>query len=259
MKIIISFIYLISLFSYAYAQNETPADKENKTEVQITTNYESLTKNLGNWKSVTLNFRYDFSRRQVLYGSYEKAYRANISSDQATIGLYQPLSKRFTLNLETSVSPEHKFLPKWSGLAQIETKLSSTVFLNTGYRRTNYEAVKLNVFNIGVEKYWKAYRFVYNASLANGKNLGNSFSNRIQADRYYGERANYIGADFSFGNEVSSILNDGKVLKSKITSVSVGGKHWLTNNFGINYRASFYKQGDFYSRGGTTLGAIFRF
>lgn len=272
MKILISFIYLICLSACLYGQDttaipqpkpsstaETESEKENKTEVQVTTNYEGLTKGLGTWKSVTINVRHDFSKRQVLYGFYQKAYRAEVYSDTATVGLYQPLSKNHTLLLETSFSPQHKFLPKWSGMAQLETRLSPTTFLNTGYRRTIYRDAKVNIVNVGVEKYWKAYRFVYTASLANAKNTGTSLMNRVQADKYYGERANTIGADFVFGQEVSSILGDGKVLKSNITGVSFGGKHWLTDKFGINYRANFYRQGEFYSRGGTTLGVIFKF
>ncbi|NJM54438.1 MAG: YaiO family outer membrane beta-barrel protein [Blastocatellia bacterium] len=266
MKFLACFIYLICLFLTIYGQNEVAvsppeSEKENerKTEVQVTTNYEVLSKNLGSWKSVTINVRHDFSKRQVLYGFYQKAYRASVSSDTATVGLYQPLSKNHTLLLEMSASPGHQFLPKWSGMAQLETKLSPTTFLNTGYRRTIYRDAKLNIANIGVEKYWKAYRFTYTASIAKPENDDVTFSNRIQADKYYGEKNSTINADVTFGNEVASFFGDGKVLKSNIFSIGVGGKHWFNNRFGVNYRASFHRQGEFYNRGGTTLGVIYRF
>lgn len=254
MKFFISLICLIASFISLSAQEE-----EKKNEVQVTTDYEVLSKNLGTWKSVSLNFRHNFSKRQVLYGFYQKAYRSDITNDTATIGYYQPLSKKHSLLVEMSASPESKFLPKWSGMAQLETQIAPATFLNTGYRRTIYKDTKVNIANVGVEKYWKSYRFVYNATIANARNLGNSFGNQVRADKYYGKRSNVIGADFAFGSEVSSVLTNGQVLKSSITSIGVGGKQMLTDSFGIHYRAGFYRQGDFYNRGGTTLGVIYRF
>jgi YaiO family outer membrane protein len=256
MKILTSIIGLILFFSCVYGQT---TDDKKKTEVQINTSYEVLSKNLGSWKSVTLNFRHDFSPRQVVYGSYQKAYRASVADDSISVGLYQPLNKKFTLQLETNVSPNSKFSPKWSGLAQLETKIKPTFFINTGFRKTVYQQAKVNLINAGAEKYWGNYRLVYMAYIGKTKNSGATFSNRIQADRYYGESSSVIGADFSVGNEIDSIFNNGTVVKSRVTSIGFGGKHWLNQSFGINYRANFHQQGNFYHRGGVSVGANFRF
>lgn len=280
MKFLIGIIYLISLFSFVHGQSETETptpsptpkaekqppetqeettENEPKTEVQINSNYEVLTKDLGSWSSITFNVRHNFSRRQVLYGFYQKVQRATVNSDTATVGLYQPLNKKFTLLVETSMSPTHTFLPKWSGLFQLETRVTPTAFVNAGYRRTIYKQANVNIISGGVEKYWGAYRFTYNAYLAQTKNATASFSNRVQVDRYYGRHSSNFGADFSIGNEIVNIFTQGDVLKSNFTSFGIGGKHWFNKRFGVNYRASFYQQGDFYNRGGSSLGAIFRF
>jgi YaiO family outer membrane protein len=240
-------------------KTEEKADQKHLTEIQINANYEVLTKKSGTWKSVTLNVRHDFSRRQVLYGFYQKSYRNLLRGETATIGLYEPLSRKFTILLETSTRSTGNFLPKWSGLVQIETKVTPTTFVNLGYRHTIYQDAKLNIINAGVEKYWKNYRFTYNMYLAGKKEAEKSLSNRIQIDRYYGENSSTISTDVAFGNEIQSIFSDNKILKSNFTSFSIGGKHWINKQFGINYNASFLRQEKFYSRGGTTLGAIFRF
>jgi YaiO family outer membrane protein len=269
MKFLISFIYLICVSSSLWGQNATTAPQPSpspqaekaagKTQFQISTEHEVLSKNLGVWQTVSFNLRHDFSRRQVLYANFQKVTRASVGDESATVGLYQPLSKNHTLLLETSVSPNSKFLPKWSGLAQLETKISPTTFLNTGYRRTHYRDAKLNIVNVGVEKYWKAYRFTYTASIAKPERDSVTLGNRIQADKYYGENANTVSTDVSFGNEVASFFNDGRVLKSDVFGIGVGGKHWFNKTVGFNYRASFHRQGNFYNRAGGTLGVIYRF
>lgn len=258
MKILTSFFCLMLLFSCVYGQAAS-VDEKKKSEIQINTDSEFLSKNLGHWKSVTLNFRHDFSPRQVLYGYYQKSYRSTVSSDSVGVGLYQPLNKKFTLQLEASVSPSKKFLPKWSGLAQLGTQIKPTLFINTGFRKTVYQQSKVNVVNIGAEKYWKNYRFSSTAYIGKTKNSGATVSNRFQVDQYYGENSSSISADFAIGNEIDSIFNNGSVVKSRITSVGFSGKHWLNNQFGINYKANFHQQGNFYNRGGTSFGAIFKF
>jgi YaiO family outer membrane protein len=234
-------------------------DSEINTAVQITTNLEVLTKNLGTWKSVTLNVRHDFSKRKVLYGFYQKTYRASLSGDTATVGYYQPLSKKLTLLLEASASPANNFLPKFSGLAQLETKIARFTFLSVGYRRTNYRQASVNILNTGVEKYWRQFRFTYSASFAKTKASTATFSNRISVDKYYGRYSSSFNADLLAGKEIASIFTVGDVTKSSLQSVGVGGKHWINKKIGILYRASFHRQGTFYNKGGTSFGIIFRF
>ena len=117
----------------------------------------------------------------------------------------------------------------------------------------------VQIANAGIEKYWKSFRFVYNASIAGAKGSGASFSNRFQVDKYYGKYSSFIGGDVSLGNEIQTIFTASSVLKSNVQSVGFGGKHWVNSRFGINWKASFNRQGEFYSRGGTSFGVIFRF
>jgi YaiO family outer membrane protein len=240
-------------------ETKKKSQEKPKTEIQITTNYEFLSKNLGTWKSATINFRHDFSRRKVLYGFYQKAYRGSRGSDTVTLGYYQPLTKKHTLLLEMSTSPSSQFLPKWTGFAQLETKINPTTFINTGYRHTVFKEATVHIANVGVEKYRNSFRFVYNASIAGSKGSGASFSNRFQVDKYYGKHASFIGGEVSLGKEIQSIFTASSVLKSNVQSVGFGGKHWINSRFGINWKASFTRQGEFYSRGGTSFGTIFRF
>ena len=219
---------------------------------------ESLSNGYGSWRSASINFVHKFSRRKALYGRYSETERFRRRDREVQIGIYQPLSDKWTLLLEGNASPTHKVLPKWSAMAQIERTIDKTWIVKGGYRRTNLNTAKANIAKTEVEKYWGNNRAAYALSVNNLENVGTSPSHRIQYSRYYGERVNSFNVSTAFGRELESLGELG-TLQSNIKNLSVSGRHWFKRSLGFSYGFTLHKQGDLYNRQGFNIGLRYKF
>ncbi len=229
-----------------------------KGEIQFNYSSESLTNGYGRWRSASLDFSHRFTARQVLYGSLLATERFNRRDRQATLGIYQPLSRKWTIQLEANASLTHRTLPKWSLFGGVERNFSRGWNVQLGYRRTNYTAAKVNLTSAGVEKYFGSYRAAYTLYISNLTTGGTSASHRVQFNRYYGENSSSVGVSGGFGRELESLGANG-VLQTAVQSGGVSGRHWFNRRWGVNYDASVTRQGRFYIRRGVNIGVRYRF
>jgi YaiO family outer membrane protein len=228
------------------------------TEVSIEYSRQDLSNGYGAWNEGSVNVVHKFSQRQVVYGAFVETDRFGKRDRQAMIGYYQPLDKDWTLLLEANASPTHKILPRFSVMAQLERSLGNGWIAQAGFRRTELDTAKVNIAKLGAEKYWGKNRAAYTLSIINLEETGNSASNRIVFDRYYGNDLSSIGVGFSVGREIENIGNS-RILQSDIYNLTLSGKHWFNPRFGIGYGYSYHKQGDIYSRRGLNVGLCFKF
>ena len=237
----------------AVSQAEKP-----RSEVQFSYSQESLTGGYGIWRTASLDFSRKFQSGQVFYGTLLATERFRRRDQQVTVGFYQPIDRRWTLQVEASASPSRKTLPTWSAFVGIERHLSRGWNLSAGYRRTEYRSAKVNLVSSGVEKYFGNYRAAYTLYLSNLQSTGTSASHRLQFNRYYGENASSVGVTAAFGRELES-LGAGGVLQTGVRSVGISGRQWFNDRWGMNYDAWYVKQGNFYDRRGANIGIRFRF
>ena len=244
------------------AKKEEAASEENKykareerideTDVSINYSFESLTNNRGDWQEARIDFVHRFTKRQVLYGTYRETDRFNLRDREARIGVYQPLSTRWTLNAEASASPTSRVLPRWSGALGVERSLGSGWIGKSGYRRTERENAKVNTTHFGVDKYWGKNLAAYSFSINNLEGTGTSPSQRIRYSRFY-RKDSSLSVGFAFGEEVEQVGPD-TILQSSIKNVSFHGTHRFNPSWSLNYGFGFHRQGQIYDRRRLTLG-----
>ncbi len=237
-------------------KNASPGEK--KTEIQFNYTYESLTKNVGEWHTASVDFIHNLSKRKVVYGTLLATKRFGQRDLQFTLGIYQPLNRKWTVQLEGGASPTHRVLPKWSALGQIERSFKKGWNAQVGYRRTHFTSARVNLGIAGVEKYWGNNRAAYTLYVSQLANTGASASNRFQFNRYYGENVSSVGVSAGFGRELESLGSRG-VLQTDVQSVALTGRHWFNRHWGIGYDASLVRQGNLYTRRGLTFGVRYKF
>lgn len=240
------------------ANDRSASPDEKRTEVQFNYTYENLTNNFGDWHTASVDFIHNFSKRQIIYGSLLATKRFRQRDRQIIVGIYQPLSRKWTVQLEAGISPTHRILPKWSAMAQVERSFKKGWNAQVGYRRTHFTAARVNLGIAGVEKYWGNYRAAYTLYVSQLANTGTSASNRFQFNRYYGEQVSNIGVSVGFGRELESLGSRG-VLQTGVQSAALSGRHWFSRHWGIGYDASLVRQGNLYTRGGLTIGVRYKF
>ncbi len=246
------------------AGNKAKAEKKesNRTnaenEIQLTYSFDRLSDNYGSWRTASLDFSRKYRSRRTFYGALLKTERFGRRDSQATLGIYQPLSRKWALMLEANYSPTHRTLAKWSAFGGLEHNFGKGWNGQVGYRRTQYPSAKVNLTSATAEKYFGNYRAAYTLALINLEKVGTSAAHRLQFARYYGEQASSVGVTVGCGRELESLGSQG-VLQTDVKSIGVSGHHWINKNWGINYDASLTGQGKFYLKQGASIGVRFRF
>jgi len=247
--------------------SDQPKPVEPELQLELGASYDFLSKDRGDWQSYFLNFNKKFRSGQILYGSACVVSRFHETDPCLMIGLYQPLNKSrtWTATIEGTVSPHHQVLPVISLYGQIEHNFGKGWLGHAGLRHSHYSSndvtlgkvtnnVNIGVF--GVENYFKAYRVAYTLYVAN-LNGGTAASHAFQGNYYYGER-NSIGLGVAFGEEIESVGN-GQLVKTPVQEVSMQGRHWMNQKWGLSYVAWWHRQGELYNRSGAQIGLLLRF
>ncbi|HQU83328.1 MAG TPA: YaiO family outer membrane beta-barrel protein [Pyrinomonadaceae bacterium] len=234
-------------------------DKKPKYEAQFHFTNETLSRNLGTWRTASLYIERKFDSKQIVWANFRASERRGIKDREFVFGTYKPLANKWAVTAETMFSPTHKFVGKYSVMGEVEKVLKKGFVAHGGVRFTNYDTVNATTGYGLVEKYWGSNRAAYTLFVTKLSNAGTAPSHRVQYTRYYGERVNSIGTAVSFGRELENLGPGVGVLRSKTWSVSVSARHWITNNFGIVVDGWVHRQGDIYYRRGLNFGVRYRF
>ncbi len=231
--------------------------QQRKNEIQLSFFNESLTNGYGDWRTVSLDFKRSFDNRAVFYGFIQASRRNEFHDREVMLGFYKPINKKWSVTVEGTISPTHKFVGKYSGTAKIERIFSRGWVGSIGVRSNQYNIVKATSTQVGVEKYWKSYRAAYALNVTHLQNSGTSAGNRFSFNKYYGEDNNSVGVNAGFGREIENLGT--RILQSNTASASVSWRQWLNPHWGITADASIHKQDKLYYRRGVYVGLRFRF
>ncbi len=240
------------------AQDKPVATAEPKrVQIELHTTYERLSHGYAPWFSLALEASKKLANRRVIYGAVRQTSRFSLRDQEAMGGIYVPLGKRWLAQVEASVSPSHRVLPKWSVFGQLGRELGRGWVAHAGFRRTAYNQTSANLTVLTLERYWKNYRGAYALYLAQLPGVGVSVSHSVQASYYYRER-NAIGLTVAAGQELSNLGARG-LLRTEARAVALSGRHWLNNRWTVNYDLNWNRQGDIYTRKGARVGFRFHF
>jgi YaiO family outer membrane protein len=235
------------------------SDEPPKYEVQLQASQESLSGGRGTWQTAAVYFERRFAGRRLAWASY-RASRRNRTRDQEFIGgAYQPFAGKWALTAEAMFSNTHQYVGKFSVMAEGEKTLGRGWVAHAGARYTAYNRVKATSVYGLAEKYWGNHRAAYTLYVTRLTGAGTAPTQRLQYNRYFGEKPNTLGASFSYGREHENLGPQIGILRNKTWSASVAGRFWLTEKIGFSLDASVHRQGNLYYRRGLNVGIRYRF
>ncbi len=246
-------------FQNTVSDEKTEESNYKKYNVQLNYSTESLSRNLGIWKSASLYMERRFKNRQLVWMNYTLSDRNSVRDQYLEVGTYKPLKNRLAITAEAGFSPTHKFAGKFSVKAEVEKGFANGLVIHGGSRFTAFSTIKATTVYGQAEKYWGNNRAAYTLSVTNITTAGTAPSHRVSYNRYYGERVNNFGVAASFGRENENLGLLLGILRSRTWSVTVSEKHWLTKNFAVNVNATLHRQGTLYYRRGLNFGFHYRF
>jgi len=270
-----AFIFFILFFlitvTAVLAQTETSESSESeskekseevkppKYEAQLIFSVESLSRNLGTWRTASLYVQRKFDNKQIVWANFRASERRQIRDQELILGVYKPLAKKWAFTAEAMYSPTHKFVGKFSAMGEVEKVFKKGFVGHGGMRFTQYDRVKATIGYGLVEKYWGSNRLAYTLYVTKLSSAGTAPTQRLQYNRYYGERVNTFGAAVAWGREHENLGPGIGILRSDTWSLSLSARHWMTNKFGLNVDASLHRQGNLYYRRGLSFGLRYRF
>jgi YaiO family outer membrane protein len=239
--------------------DETENETYKKYNVQLNYSTESLSRNLGVWKTASLYVERKFRNRRLVWMNYTVSDRKSIRDRYLEVGIYRPLKNRWAITAEAGVSPTHNFAGKFSVKGEIEKGFANGFVIHGGSRFTAFSTIKATTLYSQTEKYWGSNRAAYTLSVTNITTAGTAPSHRFSYNRYYGERVNNFGVAASVGRENENLGFNLGILRSNTWSVTLSEKHWITKNFAVNINATLHRQGSLFYRRGLNFGFHYRF
>lgn len=214
--------------------------------------HEQLTRGLPSWRSRYLTGERRGPERELYYGGLRETERYALSDREAHLGAALPAGSHAGVQLEAGFSDTHRVLPVRYGAVHLHYSPVSGWVLGGGWRRTVYDLGLTRVFHFGVDRYVGNERFSYTLYDGGPDGSGLSPSHRWQWAHNYGERS-WIGIALTQGRETESLGASG-FLTSRVSGMSLSGRHDLAPDWALTWDAGSLRQGDAYTRNGVRLG-----
>jgi YaiO family outer membrane protein len=228
-------------------------------EAEAGVSRETLTNGYAPWSSIYTAGQVKLAQRHTYYGSLRLTNRYAQSDTELMAGVSYPLTQKWSVLLEGSMSPSHHVLAKWSTLGQIQYAFDNGWGAHLGLRHSIYNNALTNLMMVTAERYWSDYMLAYTRYQSSLSGASGAGSNRVQFNRYYGERS-WIGLSWAAGAELENAGAAG-VLRSQVHALTLSGAHWLSthNTWAGTYEIGQQRQGDLYTRTGVRLGLRHQF
>jgi YaiO family outer membrane protein len=231
----------------ALAQTEHP-----HIALEIGGSHENLTKGLPAWSSRYLQLEHRGPEGRVVYGGWRDTERYRLRDSEINGGAYLPVSPTATLQIEAGTSGSHRVLARNYALFGLQLEPAKGWGLFGGWRRSQYDAGNTGVVHLGAERYLGNERFAYTAFAGGPDGTGKAGSHRLQWNHYYGEY-NWIGVALAGGRETEH-GGAGAFLTSRVSNLTLAGRHHLARDWSLTWDAARQRQGDLYTRSGLRLG-----
>lgn len=227
------------------------------TEIDISTRIESPDNSTPEWRDHRIELLHQYAPRTLALGRLGRAERFGTSDNYMALAGYLPFGERTTAFAEWVTSPEHRFLARDSLQLQLHRSLPAGWGIEGGMRTMRFNTAKVDVYNLAVEKYFASWRTAVTVLPSHSDAAGNATSYRWQLGYYYGDRNNFqlVIAD---GREVDKPAALGVILATRVSTVEIYGRHWISPNWAINYGAGETRQGNV-SRRNLSAGLHYRF
>ncbi|NVD97342.1 YaiO family outer membrane beta-barrel protein [Massilia sp. BJB1822] len=226
------------------------ADETPRSTIGLASGKEHLSNGSPDWRETSLQLNYGLAPRQSVGLGLTRTRRFGLNDTQVNAGLVTPLGAALVLSLEANASSSHHVLAKNALGGALQYEFSRGWLLHGGGRSTRYNDVRVNQGLLMLEHYFSDF----SASLAwrPARAFGTTAHGlELRASYYYSDRDS-VGIIVAGGKEAAN--TGGGVQLSSLRSAALVGRHWLGQDWALNYSLGHTRQGDFYIRNGFSLG-----
>lgn len=250
---------LLTLFSggwtWSSAQAES-ADSRRPNTVELSADSQRLSNGRPDWSEHALRWSRWLGQRQQLDITLLQARRFGLQDEQILASYTAPLAGKLGATLDAGLSPTHNFMARHSLGLTLQYEFASGWLAYGGMKNTAYDSGSVEQATLMLEHYVSSFSWA--AAWRPVRAFATStHSSELRGSYYYGDK-NFIGISWASGQEVTPVSGSALVL-ADIWSVALTGRHWLHQNWAVNYALNSTRQGSYYNRDGVRIGVQYIF
>jgi YaiO family outer membrane protein len=227
------------------------------TRVSLTSSYEHLSDDKGDWRSLALALDHPLRAELHLLLGLRAEERFEERDEQLAAGLVQRFGASWSAAVNASVAPDASVLPQDALEIEIGRPVSAHASVALRARHAHYETVDVNMLAASVEIGSGNYRAGYSLVASRPSDLDVSWGHLLRLSRDYGV-GSHANLSLAYGVEAETVA-PGQVLVTLNKSLAVHGLHWRSAAWGLGWEISYHEQGDLYHRLRFACGLEHRF
>ncbi len=230
-------------------------------EAELDASYDHLTRHHADWWSSSFTLDQSFENRSSWYATFKESNRYSLDDQDLLAGGAIPLSKRWSVLLDASVSPSHNVSPKWFGQGRLRWDLPKGWDLKFGAGHSDYDAGDNNnqVFTLenSTGDWHTGYTYARDHSEGVG---GSSHTHTFNVDYRYGHRSS-IGLGYTTGVSALRVGKRAEPVYPHTTEYALNGRQEFGSRspWSLYYRFSWGEEEEQFTRTGVELGLAYRF
>ncbi|MCX7962593.1 MAG: YaiO family outer membrane beta-barrel protein [Burkholderiales bacterium] len=227
-------------------------------EVELSASREQVTGGRGDWRSAALEAVRRLGPRESLYGGVRRTERFRLQDAELFGGYAWPIGPGWNALLEASASGSHRVLPKHSIYGQLGRELEGGWVLSAGLRHSSFTLTDVRVLVLGAERYFADWRAGLTIFAGRPQGASTGVSARLALAHSYSDGSS-VGVAAVVGRQVENAGPPVGVIANRVYGLSIGGRHWVNQNWALSWELATHEQGDLYRRRGLHLGLRHRF
>lgn len=227
------------------------APDHRRHELEVSARHDWLDSGLDDWQRQRIDYISSHPQGLSWYGALLREHRFSSWDQGLELGVLLPLGDDWILQPELGYQFSPAFLPEWYADLRLQRRLPKGFLAAARVRRTEYDTTRVDRLALTAERYWSSWRAGYTLNVTDVANAGTPIGHSLGLDYYY-DGLSYLGLRGTTGRDEA--IEEQQVLTSDVRSVSLLGRHWLTDQWALSWETGHLEQGSLYRRQWFQLG-----
>jgi YaiO family outer membrane protein len=246
--------------SYSARRSDIPAIFNSSAYIEAGLTFDRLSNQYDSWDSQYVHLFIPYQERGFLNLQIQNLHRFNKTDQSYAMNYAYPFTYG-VFQVEAGFSPTANFTAQtaygmgWNGFLPN----GFGYILNAHQKQFNesYADASLNIYNLGIEKYFGYFRAAYVRTLSSINHQQSEFAQRIQL-QWFGQERNRLGITYSRGSE-PAIIGLNELSSTPVQLIQIDGLYWVSQRTGITAAIWHAEEGSYYIRNGIQLGVRLNF
>ncbi len=230
----------------AGAEDADATDAGTRYFLTAAAGYEDLTDGLPGWQQQFLRLDAETPERGNYHASVSRYERYERLDTELGLGGAWQAGEDWTLQAELALGGDADFLPDTGFYGRALRRLGGGWNAGAALRHRRYETTTVSTWSAEAERYFGDYRAAYTVNASRLHGATTSLSHVVSLG-WYPRDGLALGLVAATGEE-AEVIAPGRILETDVDSVTLTGRHALTQRITLDWWLGTHAQGDIFRR-----------